>query len=163
MPGRRASRPDDDGFTLVEVLVVLAIIAVLGTLAYTFIMPLYARTRVAYQRDDIERQLLELPQRVRLSGHGGILTDRSGDDLPEGTIIAVEGEAKSGTPLEDWQVLRLDLPAPWQMRVAHPIFYHFSGSCEGGEVAFALGAETVRYVLTAPLCRPIRADATARG
>src|SRR5262249_44532841 len=62
----------DGGFTLIEVLVVLLIVAVIGTLAYTYVMPLYARARVAYQRDDLERQLLELPQRVRSSGHGGI-------------------------------------------------------------------------------------------
>jgi prepilin-type N-terminal cleavage/methylation domain-containing protein len=156
LPGR-----GDSGFTLIEVLVVLVIVAVIGTLAYTYVMPLYARARVAYERDDIERQLLELPQRVRSSGHGGILTSRSGDDLAEGTLIAVEGTAKSGNPLEDWQVLRLAVPVPWRLKVAQPIFYHFTGSCEGGTVELALGAETVRYQLTAPLCRPIRADAAA--
>jgi len=46
--------------------------------------------RAAYERDDLERQLLELPQRVRLSGYGGILTNRSADNLPDDAIIAVE-------------------------------------------------------------------------
>jgi prepilin-type N-terminal cleavage/methylation domain-containing protein len=148
------------GFTLIEMLVVLAIIAVLGTLAYTYVMPLYARARMAYERDDLERQMRELPQRVRLSGHGGILTSRSGDNLPEGTIIEVEGAARTGNALERWQVLRLDLPEAWRLRVIRPIFYHFSGTCEGGEVEFAAASQTLRYVLTAPLCRPIPADAS---
>jgi prepilin-type N-terminal cleavage/methylation domain-containing protein len=151
------------GFTLVEILVVLAIIAVLGTLAYTYVIPLYARARAAYEQDDIERQLLKLPQRVRQSGHGGILTSWSGDDLQNGTLIAVEGAAKAGNALEQWQVLRLALPQGWRLQVGHPIFYHFSGTCEGGEVDVVLGADTLRYVLTAPLCRPIRADVQAAG
>ena len=163
MPQPGATRRDEGGFTLIEVLVVLAIVAVLGTLAYTYVMPLYARARVAYERDDIERQLLELPQRVRLSGHGGVLTSRSGDDLPDDAIIEVEGAAKSGNAVEQWQVLRLAVPRSWRLRLERPIFYHFSGACEGGGIVFAAASETLRYELTAPLCRPIRADANPAG
>lgn len=142
------------GFTLIEVLVVLAIIAVLAGLAYNYFMPLYARSRFAYERDDVERQLSELPQRVQLSGHGGVLTNQSGDRLPDGTIIPVEGTPKAGNALEEWQVLRFTVPDKWRLRVAQPIFYHFSGTCEGGEVEFLSESATLRYVLVPPLCRP---------
>jgi prepilin-type N-terminal cleavage/methylation domain-containing protein len=163
MPSWAAARHRQTGFTLIEVIVVLAIIAVLGTIAFTYFPPLDARVREAFDRDELERQLLELPLRVRLSGHGGILTSRSGDNLPDGTILPVEGTAKTGAALEEWQVLRLNLPGKWRLRLSNPIFYHFSGACEGGELAFVLPPVSLRYVLTPPLCRPIRVDENSAG
>jgi prepilin-type N-terminal cleavage/methylation domain-containing protein len=158
MPHRSLDPYGRDGFTLIEVTVVLAIVAALVAIAYTYFAPLTVRARAAFERDDLERQLLELPQRVRLSGRGGILTSRSGDNLSDGTILTVEGVAKAGNALEEWQVLRLELPKGWHLRVAQPIFYHFSGACEGGEVLFQLSPMSLRYLLVPPLCRPIRSD-----
>ena len=109
------------GFTLVETVVVLAIIAGLSVIAYAAFIPGYTRVKAAYDRDDFERQLLELPQRVRLSGRGGILTSRSGDNLPDDAIIAVTGVPDAEKAIEDWRVLRLSLPAGWRLRVAAPI------------------------------------------
>ena len=144
------------GFTLLELVVVMAILAGLVAIAYPQFAGLYASVRARLAADDFERQLFELPQRVRQSGHGGILTSRSGDDLPEGTVLRVEGAPQTGAGIEDWQVLRLDLPRPWRLVVAEPVFYHFTGACEGGEVVFRLPPRELRYRLTAPLCRPIR-------
>jgi len=158
-PASSLRRLGQAGFTLVEILVVLAIVAVLSALAYNYVTPLYASARLAYERDDLERQIRELPNRVMLNGHGGVLTSRSGEHLPDGTIIAVEGAPNAGNSLERWEVLRLDVPQTWRLRVVRPIFYHFSGTCEGGEVEFSSGSTTLYYVLAAPLCRPIRADA----
>jgi prepilin-type N-terminal cleavage/methylation domain-containing protein len=159
----RAGARSQHGFTLIEMMVVLMIVAGLLTIAYASFMPLYARVRVAYERDDLERQLLDLPLRVRQSGHGGILVSRSADKLADGTILRVDGVPASGDGGEEWQVLRLDLPGAWRLRVAAPIFYHFSGTCEGGEVEFLSPSLNLRYRLTPPLCRPIRNDAAARG
>jgi prepilin-type N-terminal cleavage/methylation domain-containing protein len=154
MRRRAGHRRSPRGFTLIEVIVVLAILATLAAIAYAAAAPLTARVRAAFEREDFERQLLELPQRVRRSGRGGILTSRSADDLPEGTPLPVEGRAASD-PLEEWQVLRIDVAQPWRLQVPRPIYYHASGACDGGEVAFLLPPVALRYVLTAPLCRPI--------
>jgi prepilin-type N-terminal cleavage/methylation domain-containing protein len=150
------------GFTLIEIVVVLTIVAGLSVIAYAAFIPGYARVRAAYGRDDLEHQLLGIPQRVQMSGHGGVLTSRSGDNLPEGTIIEVEGVPEAAKSIEDWQVLRLALPAGWRLRVPEPIFYHFSGSCEGGEVIFVAPPLELHYALAAPLCRPVSDDARAR-
>lgn len=158
-PTSRQAAREQRGFTLIEVIVVLAIIAGLSVVAYAVVMPAYASIQAAYQRDDIERQLLELPQRVRLGGYGGILTSRSGERLPDRAAIDVEGVSEAEKSVEGWRVLRLALPPGWRMRLAAPILYHFSGSCEGGEVLFTLPSVVLRYDLTAPLCRPIRRDA----
>ena len=147
------------GFTLIELIVVLALVAGLSIVAFAAFIPGYTRAGSAYARDDFERQLLELPQRVRASGRGGILTSRSGDNLPDDAPIAVSGVAEATRAIEDWRVLRLSLPAGMHMRVAAPILYHFSGSCEGGEVVLEQPPTAWRYELTAPLCRPVRRDA----
>ena len=144
-------------------IVVLLIVASLSAIAYSYVMPLYARVRIAFERDDLQRQLLELPQRVRQSGRGGILVSRSADDLADGTVMAVDGAPPASGVIENWQVLRLYLPGGWRLHVAEPIFYHFSGACEGGEVEFLLSETTLRYRLAPPLCRPIEDDAGARG
>jgi prepilin-type N-terminal cleavage/methylation domain-containing protein len=159
----RTGARSQHGFTLIEMMVVLTIITGLLTIAYASFIPLYTRVRAAFERDDIERQLLDLPLRVRQSGHGGILVSRSADKLADGTILAVDGVPRSGDGGEEWQVLRLHLPGAWRLRVAAPIFYHFSGTCEGGEVEFLLSSESLHYRLTPPLCRPVRSDADARG
>lgn len=152
---RRCRRGGAGGFTLVELLVVLAIGAGLAAVAYAVMLPGYSRARAAYARDDLERQLIELPQRVRESGHGGILTSQSGEDRPEGATVMVEGITAAERSIEDWRVLRLALPAGWVMQVRAPIFYHFSGSCEGGEVVFRHPSMVLHYRLAAPLCRPL--------
>ncbi len=149
------------GFTLLELIVVLAIVAGLAAVAYAVMIPGYSRARAAYARDDLERQLLELPQRVRASGHGGILTSQSGEDRPDGAAVIVEGITAVDRNIEDWRVLRLALPAGWQMRVVAPIFYHFSGSCEGGEVVFLHPPIALHYRLAPPLCRPLGDDPAA--
>ena len=160
--GARGPRAAAPGFTLVEVIVLLVIIASLTALAYSFMVPFGDRVRAGFARSDLEHQLLELPQRVRLSGHGGILTSQSGDDLPDGAIIEVEG-VPPGAGLEAWQVLRMTVPDGWRLFIDKPIVYHLSGSCEGGEVILDRPPEVLRYELVAPLCRPARADAGARG
>ena len=92
-----------------------------------------------------------------------VLTSRSGDNLPDGAIIEVEGVSETAKNLEDSQVLRLALPAGWRIDVPEPILYHFSGSCEGGDVVFMLPPAVLRYELRAPLCRPISRDARELG
>jgi prepilin-type N-terminal cleavage/methylation domain-containing protein len=156
------TRHSERGFTLIEILVVLAIVAALAAVAYAFTAPVAARVRAVFAQDDFERQLMELPQRVRLNGHGGILVASSADDAAQVATVSVEGIAATD-PLEGWQVLRLDVAKPWRLLVPKPVYYHLSGACDGGEVTFLLSPVVLRYVLTPPLCRPIRTDAESSG
>jgi prepilin-type N-terminal cleavage/methylation domain-containing protein len=155
----RSGRQVERGFTLIEIMVVLAIIAAVGAIAYSVFAPIYARVRIAWERDDIERQLFEMPQRARQNGRGGILTGQSGDALADDTLLVVEGSPLAGKGMERWQVMRLRIPPGWRLEIDRPIFYHFSGACEGGEVLFhAPDGVPLYYRLAAPLCRPIRTD-----
>jgi prepilin-type N-terminal cleavage/methylation domain-containing protein len=145
-----------EGFTLVELVVVLAILAGLVAVAFPGIVRLYASVRWAFEQDDLRRQLLVLPEQVRDSGQGGILIGTSEDDLKRARALTL---LKPG--IEEWPVLRLTLPAGWSMSVAKPIYYHFTGVCEGGAVSFTLPPMSYTYQLTAPLCRPLLANASA--
>jgi type II secretory pathway pseudopilin PulG len=134
-------------------MVVLALIAVLLAIAAPQFVRLYARARVAFEREDLERQLFELPEKVRTAGRAGVLADPRAPDSGSG------GPGPGGADLEDPQRLSLDLPRDWAVEVPKPIFYHFTGACDGGEVIFSLPPLSLRYVLSPPLCRPRLADA----
>ena len=135
-------------------------LAVLGALA-AMTLPeferLYVRVRVAFEREDLERQLLELPQRARDCGCGGILANADKGDHSEGEAAAAVASPVS--EFESWQPLLLKLPTDWIMQVPKPIHYHISGACDGGEVIFSLLDQSLRYVLSPPLCRPRLANA----
>ena len=147
--GQKGEQQWRDGFTLVEVVVALAVLASLIAIASPQFIKLYARARASLEQEDLERQLLELPQKVRDGGRAGILTDPSA------------GPTRSAADMgfDEPQMLRIDLPEGWSMQVPKPIFYHFTGACDGGEVTLSLPPLALHYVLTAPLCRPRLVDA----
>lgn len=138
-------------------MVVLAIVAGLLAVASPGFIRLYASVRVALEQQDLERQLLMLPRQVREFGESGVLIDPLNDN-PE---HSVQG-GLPGSGIEVWQTLRLDLPSGWSVTVPRPIFYHFTGACEGGEITFSLPPLSLNYSLAAPLCRPQLADANPR-
>lgn len=129
------------GFTLVELLVVLAILAGLGAIAGPPLARLYDRIAFSLAREDVERAIGALPEQARLAGHSLWLV---GQPDP--------GEAVPADPLAARaQVL---LPRGWRLEVPRPIQFRFDGLCLGGE--FTIIAESARYAyrLDAPFCRP---------
>ncbi|HUZ74924.1 MAG TPA: prepilin-type N-terminal cleavage/methylation domain-containing protein [Stellaceae bacterium] len=146
----RATAPT--GFTLLELLVVLAIIAVLVAITTPIFGHVYARVRFAMEREDLERQLLVLPAQVRSDGHSAVLMTPG---------AATTSLPPVGPTPEAWQLLHLQLPRGWSMEVPKPIIYHFNGTCEGGEVVITMPSLSVTYELMAPLCRPQIAHAAA--
>lgn len=148
------------GFTLLELLVVLVIMAGLVAIAVPQFSQLYGRVRVSYERADLEQQLLALPQLVRQRGRGGVLLDPSEEPAPGSKLADIVPPGSS--EFEQWERLRLELPAGWAMRVPKPVFYRFTGACSGGEVDFSLPPTMLRYNLVPPLCRPRLAEANAR-
>jgi prepilin-type N-terminal cleavage/methylation domain-containing protein len=148
-----AARPAEAGFTLLELLVVLVIVAGLVALTTPVFSGVFARVRLAFERDDVERQLLVLPAQVRRDGRSAVLMQ--GDATAAATFMP------AGPNAETWPTLNLDLPAGWSMQVPKPIIYHFNGTCDGGEITFSVPPLSVTYSLTAPLCRPIVNNAAA--
>jgi len=152
IPKAETEIDDCSGFTLLEILVVMAIFAGLIAIAVPALSTLFLRVRASFQRSDIEQQLLLLPQEVRDSGRGGVL---GGADLKADSGDAAKKEtAPADDELEHSRPLSVSLPGGWTMHVAKPIYYHFTGACTGGEVDFSVSSHAFHYVLAAPLCRP---------
>ena len=133
------------GFTIFELLVVIVIMGTLLTIAYPAFSRVYSRIRMAFEIDDIRRQMSQLPYEVRQSGADGILDAQSGETLLSEDAAATEQSRR----------LRIILPNGWRMSIPTPIRYHFSGACDGGEVTFTLPPSSIHYQLAPPLCRPI--------
>lgn len=155
----RSGRTAAAGFTLLELLVVLAIVAGLVVIAIPQFSQLYSRVRASFEQADLERQMLELPQLVRQRGRGGVLLDPSEAHAQSQATADAMPPADDG--LDQWDKLQLELPPGWAMRVPKPVYYRFTGVCSGGEVEFLLPPTVLRYNLVAPLCRPRLAGADA--
>lgn len=123
----------DRGFTLLEMLVVLALIGVMAGLA----LPNFSRFFESFTNSGrwsaIEREIADLPYQVFSAG------------------VALRFDPNSATQ-------RLPaIPSDWRVEVSAPILYRESGWCEGGRLAIVSAAGERRdYLLVAPACSPSR-------
>ena len=129
----RLVRMRDRGFTLLEMLVVLALIGVMAGLA----LPNFSRFLESFTNSSrwsgIEREIADLPYQVFSTG------------------VALRLDAAAAA-------LRIPaIPADWRVEVAAPILYRESGWCEGGRLAVVSAAGERRdYLLVAPACAASR-------
>lgn len=126
------------GFTLLEMLVVLAIMGLLLALAFPALATAYDRARFAFGRDTVERELDMLPLRAYGESRRIVL------DYPNGQA------PQETTP----ETVMLNLPEGWRARTEAPIVFTETGVCLGGDVSLALGREIFTYRLNPPRCRP---------
>lgn len=121
------------GFTLLEMVVVLALVALLGAV----IMPSLLKMQQAWKRrtemQDVVGQLRSLGYRARLQG----LEVAIG---PQGVV-----------PPQ-----MLPLPEQWSLSAAVPVLYLVNGACLGGRVGLSHDQVTEFLDLEAPLCQPLR-------
>lgn len=136
MPTSACFRPDRPvGFTLLEMVVVLAIISLLAALAGPQLHRAYAATVVHTQRDGILAQLGSLSQRANALGVQFSL------DAETATTLLPDGR-----PL-------LALPAGWRLATEQAIRFNFAGICSGGRLRlYGPDGTQDEVYLDAPAC-----------
>ena len=142
MASRHKTRPG--GFSLLEMTIALAIMALVGALAMPSLARITDRTTFSLNRQDVERQLDQLPQVAASQGHNLVLTSSPGAELPR------YGEAAPTAGRQDPYPVKL--PEGWQITVDAPIRYRYDGSCSGGRLHVISPTSEANYLMRPPLC-----------
>ena len=129
------SQQADNGFTLIELVVALAIIGLGLTFVLPRMMALADRLAFSARQQRFEDALAELGSRARRSGRSVVL--RSTDLAPN---------PNEPSPIE--------LPSSWSLTVEPPIAFRYDGICTGGKVRLSFPAGERSYRLRSPYCRP---------
>lgn len=131
-----ASRGGQAGFTLLEVLVVVALIGLMSALALPSLQRVVAGVENATRRAGVLADLNSLGYRAFVLGQSF--------DLAAPTA---SGLLRDGNPV-------LTLPAGWRIEAQAPIHFSFSGYCGGGVLTlWAPDGSGARVALEAPMCR----------
>jgi prepilin-type N-terminal cleavage/methylation domain-containing protein len=138
--GGRATR----GFTLIEMLVVLTIVAMLAGLVTPVLFRLARRFEISAQRQQILVDLAQLGYRAYLTGQPLTL----GQSAESGTVLGAIPATPTPTPA-------LTLPEGWVLEAKKPITYSFGGICSGGAITL-IDPDKVRHDIRmkAPRCKP---------
>jgi len=150
------------GFTLLELLVVLAIIGLMGAVAVPQMPVVAARVEFALNRETFEQALNGLPYEALRRRQDLILGKP--EKLDQNRVQAEVALGQSRQDMAD--VLRfegpvlaapgqLPLPEGWVLDLPEPIIYRSSGFCSGGVVRLRSGAVTYDYRLEPPRCIPV--------
>ncbi len=118
------------GFTLLEILIVLALVAVLAALVAPRLSRTYEAVAGSGERAEVVRQLERLPLRARSLG------------------VDIHVEQDAAATLAE----HLTLPQGWQVRPLDDLAIQGNGICKGGRVEVSgLGAVEI-WVLQSPGC-----------
>ena len=128
------------GFTLMELLVVLAIVALVGAVTVPNLSRLVASTALSTERQRILNQFASL-------GVEAMQRNRSF------AVLGTDAEDSPPHP-DEFEPYRFPLPVGWEVRVEEPILVRANGVCGGGRVTLLhADAPPVEFELAPPLCR----------
>lgn len=119
------NRPD--GFTLVEVLVVLILLGLTSALVLPKFPAIYERFKSRAEQDAFFQGLGVLPLKAYTQQHTIVLSQSTASQL-------------------------LELPPGWQLRIEKPIVYKANGVCMGGNLSYTAKGITTQIKLAPPYC-----------
>lgn len=125
----------DNGYTLLELLIVLFIISLVTALIMPRLVNMYSRWQAAYERDEVF---------ARLGGLGYLAYQQGNSfDLTQWPLPA------------DAEQIPLDLPLGWSLTTQAPIHFFAHGACSGGSVFLQYQEEqSFQLELHPPFCQP---------
>lgn len=121
------------GYTLLELVVVMAILAMATAMTAPAGYRMIRSWQEATQVDDVMQQLERLPSAVRASGNP-LFT------APKGGIALV------------------DLPQDWALRMETPLRVQANGACSDAQGMLVTAHQTIEFRVLAPFCRIQRID-----
>ncbi len=158
------------GFTLLEIVIVLVIVAMTGAIVFPRLTTMAASFEFASQRDSFEQALSGLVYRAYRENDDkilqGLYTDSGrgaaagqprrdpGTNLaPEMRTRSLFAESREHLPPVTTSYATIPLPQGWEMVIDEPIYYRGSGYCSGGTVELFVGRLQYSYRLRPPQCR----------
>ncbi len=145
---RRSSR----GYTLLEIVVVLAIMALVTGVAAVRVFSLISSWRERTQLESIEQQFSHLPVLARQRGQEILLppTSSVGDVA---TTADTDTLAAGATTPDGTAPPALILPYGWLVRFDHRLRVRANGFCEGAHIQFEHGDRHYPRIVTPPFCQ----------
>jgi prepilin-type N-terminal cleavage/methylation domain-containing protein len=166
----RIAATGERGFTLLEIVVVLVIVAMTSAIVFPRLTTMAASFEFASQRDNFEQALNGLTYRAYRDNDDktlqGLYTAAGrGDEANQprresGTVLppamrtrSLTAESREHLPPVTKSYAMLPLPAGWEAVIENPIYFRGSGYCSGGTVELFVGRLQYSYRLRPPLCR----------
>ena len=163
------------GFTLLEMLVVLVIVAATSAIVFPNLTALSSSVDFAFKRDGFERALNGIAYGVFRDNQDAILvgtyTDKGRVPDDNGTKksaeTTVQGNMRTRSLTANQREIlppilpfypNLTLPEGWRIDVREPVYFHSSGFCDGGDLELTVGRTRYEYTLVPPLCRAVRVE-----
>ena len=125
------------GYTLLEILVVIALLGLLSGLAIPRLDRLFDSLRFAFERDDVLQAVAGLP----------FTAYREGKEFVLDTFPAPPSSQQRNT-------LPLTLPEGWKLQANSPIRFRANGICSGGNLTLTYADRSTVVELKPPLCQP---------
>jgi len=155
------------GFTLLEILVVLALVGVMAAFSLPQFSMIRDRVTFTLNRDSFEREIAGLSYLAFKEGRTLMLAGqypRASNDqktpaerlqeADEGILSREPGQLRPLQPAGIADAMPT-LPEDWRMTVDRPIIYTAAGFCGGGTVKLVIGQTSYAYDLKAPTCQAL--------
>ena len=165
----RIAGAQERGFTLLEIVVVLTIIAMTSAIVFPRLTTMAASFEFAAQRDSFEQALSGLSYQAYRENDDKVLhgfytaagRDATGQPRrrpsntlpPQMRTRSLFTESREHLPPVRTTYAVLPLPEGWEMAIEEPIYFRGSGYCSGGAVELFVGSLRYSYDLRPPLCR----------